>query len=289
MRALAEFIMRGRMQAVMVAVISLSTALFAWLGVAAVALVFLRKGLREGGFVLLWTVLPAAVIAKVGMDIGPLATLIVGALGAMVLRFTVSWQLSLMAMTLLALLLSVLLLTIGESYLTYLQDLIKPVFEQMAAQQSSGTKQVLEIPSAVLLAGMLGLSFATVSVFCLLLARNWQSSLYNPGGMSQELHGLRLPPWQVLMWVIAAGLAFQAGSDYRMWALLCALPLTVAGFALCHGVAALRKQPTSWLILIYVLWMLSGWFKLLIIVLACLDSVVDFRGRLKASQQSDQN
>ena len=281
MRALAEFVMRGRLQALMVAVLSLATALFAWLGVAAVALVVLRKGVREGGYLFLWAVLPAAVIAKAGMDIGPLATLTVGVLGAVVLRLTVSWPLSLMTMTAAGLLLSAALVTVGESYLVYIQSLLKPVFEQMAAQQPP---RVMPLPSATLLAGMLGLSFATVAVFCLLLARGWQSQLYNPGGMGEEFYRLRLSPWQVVILVVATVLAFQAGSDYRLWALLCALPLTVAGFALFHGAIALNKSPGGWLVLVYLLWLLSDWFKLLVIVLASLDSVMNFRGRLQAQR-----
>jgi hypothetical protein len=287
MRALAEFIMRGRMQAVMVVVISLATALFAWIGVATVALVFLRKGLREGGFVLLWAILPAAVIAKVGMDIGPMATLVAGALGAIALRLTVSWPLSLMTITLSALLLSVLLVTVGDSYLIYIQDLLKPMFAQMSAKQPAN--EALVVPSATLLAGMLGLSFATVAVCCVLLARGWQSQLYNPGGMRQEMYGLRLPTWQVVLLIVSAAIALQAGSDYRLWALLCVLPLTVAGFALFHGLVGLSKRPTALLFLVYGLWLLSDWFKLLVIVLASLDSVMNFRGRLLESQRSDQN
>jgi hypothetical protein len=281
MRALAEFIMRGRLQALMVAVLSLATALFAWIGVAAVALVFLRKGVREGGYLFLWAVLPAAVIAKVGMDIGPLATLTVGVLGAVVLRLTVSWSLSLMTMTAAGLLLSAALLTVGESYLVYIQSLLKPVFEQMATQQPS---RAMPLPSATLLAGMLGLSFATVAVFCLLLARSWQSQLYNPGGMGEEFYRLRLSSWQVVILVVASLLAFQAGSDYRLWALLCALPLTVAGFALFHGAIALNKSPGGWLVLVYVLWLMSDWFKLLVMILASLDSILNFRGRLQAQR-----
>jgi hypothetical protein len=276
MRALAEFIMRGRMQAVAVAIISFATALFAWLGVAAVALVFLRKGLREGGYLLFWAVLPAAVIAKVGMDIGPLVTLLIGVLGAVVLRLTVSWPLSLMAMMFGALLLTALLPVMGEGYLTYIQGVLKPAFEQMAAKQP---EQNIAVPSLTMLAGMLGVSFATVAVLCLLLARGWQSQLYHPGGLREEMHGLRLAPWQVLVCIVATGVAFQAGADYRLWALLCALPLTVAGFALCHGMVALNKLSAAWLVMLYVMWMLSDWFKLLVIAMASLDSVLNFRAR----------
>jgi len=54
MRALAEFIMKGRLQAVAVAGLGVGTLMFAWVGVAAAALVMLRKGLSEGAYVVFW-------------------------------------------------------------------------------------------------------------------------------------------------------------------------------------------------------------------------------------------
>ena len=74
MRALAEFIMRGRTQAVAVSVLAVGTVFFAWIGAAAVALVTLRKGSTQGVYLLAWTLLPAAVIALQGSDLGPLTT-----------------------------------------------------------------------------------------------------------------------------------------------------------------------------------------------------------------------
>ncbi|MBU0537243.1 MAG: hypothetical protein KKG73_02245, partial [Gammaproteobacteria bacterium] len=63
MRALAEFIMKGRLQAVAVAGLGVGTLVFAWVGVAAAILVLLRKGLAEGAYVVFWALLPAIAVA----------------------------------------------------------------------------------------------------------------------------------------------------------------------------------------------------------------------------------
>ena len=59
MRGLAEFIMRGRWQALAVAVLGAGSLLFGWLSAAAVALVTLRKGVTDGSWLVLWALLPA--------------------------------------------------------------------------------------------------------------------------------------------------------------------------------------------------------------------------------------
>ena len=59
MRALAEFLMRGPKQAVIVAVIAAALPLMFWLSAAVLTLVTLRKGVGEGVNVLVWALLPA--------------------------------------------------------------------------------------------------------------------------------------------------------------------------------------------------------------------------------------
>jgi small subunit ribosomal protein S18 len=54
MRGLARFAMTGRYRALLIAMASSGSLLFAWVGAAIVALVTLRKGFREGFWLLLW-------------------------------------------------------------------------------------------------------------------------------------------------------------------------------------------------------------------------------------------
>ncbi len=58
MKGLAEFVMKGRRQAVMAAAILGLIPLIYFLNPVVVGLVMLRKGLQEAGFVLVWAILP---------------------------------------------------------------------------------------------------------------------------------------------------------------------------------------------------------------------------------------
>ena len=61
MRALAEFIMRGRMQATLVVVGSAALPLLFWLSAAAGSLVLLRRGMNDAFGILIWALLPAEI------------------------------------------------------------------------------------------------------------------------------------------------------------------------------------------------------------------------------------
>ena len=69
MRGLAEFIMRGRWQALAVAVLGSGSLLFGWISAAAIALVTLRKGTASGGWLVLWAMLPAAIVAAMSLSL----------------------------------------------------------------------------------------------------------------------------------------------------------------------------------------------------------------------------
>ncbi len=72
MRAVAEYVMRGRNQALWVSVIGASTLMFSWLSAAVLALVTLRRGPGDGVYILAWAVLPAGFLLAVFGEMGPL-------------------------------------------------------------------------------------------------------------------------------------------------------------------------------------------------------------------------
>ena len=59
MRALADFIMRGRVQASIVVAGCAALPLLFWLSAAAGSLVFLRRGFKDASSVIVWGILPA--------------------------------------------------------------------------------------------------------------------------------------------------------------------------------------------------------------------------------------
>ncbi len=75
MRGLAEFVMKGRKQAIMVVLLLGAIPLINLLNPVVVGLIMLRKGLQEAGFILVWAILPIAAGAMAG-DIDPLVMLV---------------------------------------------------------------------------------------------------------------------------------------------------------------------------------------------------------------------
>ncbi|WP_101757887.1 hypothetical protein [Oceanicoccus sp. KOV_DT_Chl] len=284
MRGLAEYVMRGRSQAVIVSVIATGTVLFAWVGAAVLALVTLRQGPSQSSHVLLWAMLPAIVMAAMG-DTGPVTTLLGVMLVSMVLRSTTSWSWALVAAVASGVVTAVVLLTFGRGYIDEILRLLVQVLEQLASQPNGDASKLAALtPTALQVAGLLGLSNAFTVVMCLMLARWWQAQLYNPGGFRQEFHSLRLAP-QLSIVLLVAGLALSSlGPDYRLWGAMVALPFVFAGFALVHGVAAQRQMNSSWLLFFYISWLLFDPLKGVLVVLAIVDSWIDIRGRLASKQ-----
>lgn len=276
MRALADYVMRGRTEAVIAAVLTTGTVLFAWVGAAIVALVTLRKGPSQGSKVLVWAMIPAIALAVLG-DTGPMTTLLGAALAATVLRATASWQWTLVAAVVSAAITALLMHTIGRAYLEQVLQVLTEAMSQVNSPQ--GSTEGLRLPSVVQVAGLLGLSNGLMVIVCLLLARWWQAVLYNPGGFRQEFHRLRLAP-PLTVCLLLLGLAVSLlGPDYKLWAMIFALPLVFAGFALVHGLVALKGLNSAWLGGFYFLWLVLGPVKMLTILLAVIDSWVDIRAR----------
>lgn len=280
MKGLAEFVMRGRLQALLLVVAGAGSLLFCWISAAALALVTLRKGAGSGGWLYLWALLPAGTLFYALGDSGPLALLTGTMVLALVLRVTVSLPLTILAAIGVGMTTGLLLLTVSSEYLEQLVTYFGEILASLEQQVSDGGQAVvLPRPDAVQIAGMLGAGTAVMSVLCLLLARYWQAALYNPGGFGLEFRALYYPVVMTLLMVVAALVLFSMGFRFRTWAMLCLIPLSFAGLALVHARAVSRGQGTGWLVGFYVVWLLFDPVKLLVVFFAIADSWLNFRQR----------
>jgi hypothetical protein len=285
MRGLASFAMTGRYRALLIAVASAGSLLFAWFGAAIVALVTLRKGSGQGLWLLLWASLPALVLSRMSGDSSALLLLLGTGVLALVLRETVSLTLTALASAGVGVATGLGLLAFGQPLLAELAALFEQFFAalEQQAKESGGAAMALRAPTMAQLAGMMGTANGAMSFLCLVLARHWQAALYNPGGFGEEFRGLRLPPSLVWSLAVAAiGLA-SLGLAYRSWAAAMLLPLTIAGFALLHARARFRGQSSFWLGGIYAAWLVFDAAKLALVGLVLVDSVMDFRRRWQPS------
>lgn len=97
MRGFLEFIMRGRKQAMLMAMLFGFIPFFGWVSSAIVALITLRIGIIQGLFILLWTALPSVALAWMGDSTSLYFRVLAGTgltwILAIILRATVNWRL----------------------------------------------------------------------------------------------------------------------------------------------------------------------------------------------------
>lgn len=290
MRGLAEYIMRGRREATLAVAIAAAIPLLFWFSAAALALVILRRGLSDALPILAWGLLPAGVWAVVG-DLTPVLV-ITGTAGlALILRQHNEWVRVLLLAVPLGLLYALLLLgALGEPLQALagsFREMLPQLLEQMGVQlEDTERAQLLARLDQLMipvLGGVLGATHMLMALISLMIGRYWQAGLYNPGGFRQEFHQLRLPVMASIGLLVLVVLAPQWPS-LAMLSPVASVPLLIAGLALLHGVVGARNLGRGWLIGIYVVLILFLRFAYpLIMFLAFVDSLFDFRSRMRRS------
>lgn len=288
MRGLAEFIMRGRWQALAVAALGAGSLLFGWISAAAIALVTLRKGASDGAWLTLWALLPAGLTAWLSGDPGSVLLLVSAFVLACVLWASVSLALTTTVMVLVGYLSGGALLLFSQGMLEQLVAVFTAVIEQLQAslRAQGASDVVLQAPGTTQVAGILAASNAGIALLSVLLGRYWQAVLYNPGGFGREFRALRLPPaltgaltvLAVSVWLLAPG---SSG-----WAAIAAAPLIFCGFALLHARAAMAGKGTVWLSTAYVLWLVLDPVKLAFMAMVAIDALVNFRSRWQSPRDA---
>ena len=283
MRALADFIMRGRVQATVVVAGCAALPLLFWLSAAAGSLVFLRRGFKDASSVIVWGILPALA----WWIFGEPRTLMVllGTLGlAALLRAGHSWNRVLLSSIALGLLYGVILGSVfrepiealARALEKALPQMLDGLYQQLSVEEQAHLGALIVPVLNVLIAALL----QVVSVLALMLGRYWQAALYNPGGFGREFQAVRIPlvPALVLLACMVFGPNF--GSAVALLTPLCSVPLMFAGIALLHGLVAQKRLARFWLVGLYVTLVLFMQLTYpLLVVLAIVDSLIDFRGR----------
>ncbi|MFT6295031.1 MAG: hypothetical protein ACJATW_001309 [Glaciecola sp.] len=268
MRGLAEFVMKGRKQAIMVVLLLGLVPMLNLLSPAIVGLVALRKGLQEAGMILVWAVLPLAGWAVAG-DVIPLLMLF-GITGlAWFLRETESWELTLLA--------SILVGVCVELYMRAQPELLNVVYAQFEAYLSAQDLQMVSLEQfRATIPSFFGAVYMFLSILLLMLARWMQAALYNPGGFQTEFHGLRIKQKVAVALLAAMFIVTFVEFIPESWVFYLMMPLIFSGVALVHGLVGKRKASSMWLVAFYGL---MPWMSQLIVMLALIDSWYDFRSR----------
>jgi len=283
MRALAEFIMRGRMQAIVVMAGSAALPMLFWLCAAAGSLVLLRRGLNDALGVLVWAVLPAIAWWFFG-DPRTLLVLLGAFSLAWLLRERASWTLVMLCSVGLGLLYAWALgMVFGEPIAALATELQKVLPEMLSdAYQQLSVEEQARLGSLLtpVLTGLLAALLQIATLLSLMLGRYWQALLYNPGGFGLEFRALRFPPALAVMLLVGILLGPSLSVQLALLAPLCSVPLVFAGIALLHGLVRQGRMARFWLVVLYVtLVLFMQLLYPLLAVMAVVDSLFDFRGR----------
>lgn len=301
MRALAGFIVKGPLQAVLV--ISLCTvlsflappitSLLSYVGAAALGLYSLHSGLRPGLIVLAGAGLATGVLSELLVHQG-IAIAVTSMflwlpvwLAAVVLRATRSLAMAMLSLAAIAML-GVLLvyLLFGDPVLWWQQQL-QAMAEALAAnpelQLDSATLSGFVEQVAPLMTGSLAAGLGFAALTCLMLGRWWQSLLVKPGALRTEFYALRLNAGLSLAGVALSALAAVdlgvISSIALQWSLIVMVIFLFVGLAVLHATLANMKAAKGWIIAAYVLMSLLPQALLMVVVTGLLDPWMDLRRR----------
>jgi hypothetical protein len=284
MRALAEFAMRGRSHAIGVAVISGSLPLLNWLCTAIVALVILRKGPLEGLLVLMWALIPLGLAVYYIGDPSPVIALIGTAMLAYVLRATVSWEMTFALAVVISVVGSLIFEQTGAQVLAEIVEFYMGYTAQISAEfQTTGELSYKAAQTFIM--GIFAMGQAYAMLVFLILARWWQSQLYNPGGFQKEFHQLRLSPLMSSILIALLLICFVFNEQLGRWIPVLFVPLVMMALSLVHWMMRYRKLTGPWVFGFYMLLLLLFQvISLLLASLALMDSWFNLRARIQSKE-----
>jgi hypothetical protein len=294
MRALAEFTMRGRVQATLVVTGCVALPSLYWLGATAGCLVILRRGLRDNLGLPALGLLPAmAWWLKIG-DPRVLLVLLGSWSLALVLRASESWVRALLFSVAAGLVYSAVLgaalrpqlETISQEIVKILPVSLGDLYQELPADEQARFASLIS-PA---LSGMIAALLQVVSVLSLVLGRYWQASLYNPGGFGREFRSIRIPKGLATLLIASMLVGPIFSPQMVLLAPICSVPLVFSGVSLIHGLAPHNRLAGFWLVGLYATLLLFIQLMYpLLVVLAIFDSMIDFRGRLASKEVDNAN
>ena len=280
MRGLAEYVMLGRRQAIIIVLLCGFFPLLYFFSAAVISLVTLCKGRNEGLIILLWSFLPAGMMWAMG-DSTPVFLMLGTFILAAVLKQKESWQLAMLLATAIGLV-TQLSLVFQPEYLAQVKSVVSDGLQVQLIQ--GGQTEYTEERIVDLLLSFYGAYHTFMVIICLMIGRWWQAALYNPGGFRQEFHNLRFDPRVMifLLGLILVGLLDIPPLDG--WLPIFSVAPMFAGLAIAHYAVAKKGMGTAMLVLCYMILLMMA---PAIIMLGLTDSVLDLRKRMEGTDKQD--
>lgn len=294
MRFLAEYVMRGRMQAILVTAVTALLALLllplSYLSGAAVGLVTLRVGARQGLGVIAGSMLVLAVLGGVmlrnplpGIGFALVLWIPVWVLAAN-LRRSANLARCVKLAGLFGVMLVVGIYTATDNPVTWwseaLQKVLAPALEG-AAKERIDEMSVAVSQVARLMTGLMGGLMGLTLLGCLFIARWWQAMLYNPGGFKGEFQQLRLGRGFALV-TLAIGMLLLISSSETMpiatdLLVVMVMLFMIQGLSVSHYLVTKAGANAGWLVALYMLVIVLPQAALTLAVAGIADNWFNFR------------
>lgn len=306
MRALAHFIMHGRVQAigsvVSLALLSLIVAPLAIFTTAGVALVTLVHGYREGFINILAATAVLAVFTGItlnqpviGMELAIKFWLPAWLLASIVLtRKSMSLAIVVAAALSCLLVIGFYFVTNPAAYwLEVINTELLPMLKEAGMKIQEGPKsEKLWLFMSKIMTGSAVALFLALQTISLLLARYWQALLYNPNGFGQEFRQLHFGKVAANIALVITVFAITTANEMVLNLFFVAIVLMMfQGLAVIHNLVAKCKLNPALLIGVYVFMLFSlqsGAVGLLLVsAIGLLDNWLNLRFRLCAKKAQD--
>jgi hypothetical protein len=260
------------------------------------ALVTLRDGPKQGALLLFCTAVPSLVwYMQQGSILYLMNHVLLGSslvwVLASVLCVTCSWRLMLLWGSLF--LVSMLLLMqwqwftlMAELFVPAIKATLQAMIARTALNPSAGQLDGWVHAMVLRMPGVWVMLSAVSACLLLVIARAWQSSLYNPGGLRRELLGIRVGRAGLWVFLLVVGVALSGAVLAQNIAIVLILPFAINGLSITHVLLGRFGSKADFILIgLYVMMALFLHIVLFyLLVIGLLDSALDFRNRQRPSR-----
>ncbi len=292
---MASFLMAGRMQAAIFVIVSTLISLLLppmiVFSNAAIALITLRKGWQQG---IIFTLLATATLVLISLAVkqtagsGVIAGLINWlpmVLLASILAMTNSWNktlLLILALSAAGVLLFHLINSDAQAFWKPMLEQMKPMLQNMQTDQNVSKLDETINNAASWMTGTFAAALAILNILSLIIARNWQARLYNPGGFGEEFRQIRIGKQASIALMVAIVVALLSSNQIIVELIMVGLAVFMfQGLSLAHAVVKQREMNGRWLIGLYILmFLLPVQMIVLLATFGIIDNFADFRQKI---------
>jgi hypothetical protein len=252
-----------------------------------IAFVTLRNGAKFGLTVLAWIALPTIALAVKGIfsifAVGFIHCIIVFVL-ALSLRHTHRWNDLLFILTLVFVafvgLIHVFVPEVGQEWHKLLMQFMQSWVAQ--GQQEPAYWPAIVKTASKIGTGIVSFTLMTFMFLELMVARFWQSVIYNPGAFKREILQIRINRWVSLLLPLVFVLIVMTHNPTLtdMYPVV-VFPMTVAGLVVIHAFGVAKPNARFFVPVAYVATFIFSYLICLWAVVGLVDAWINFPSRAK--------